>query len=75
MPETGLSVKLGRIAGEKGKDKVREKRTVLTLQDIRRLWQVELDRQADMEAGRFPLGMLAAGAMSGGDDMDVDVFD
>lgn len=79
MPDTGLSAKLGRIAaaGEaKGKTKaqVREKRKVLTLADVRRLWQAELDRQADLEAGRFPVGLLVGGGGGDDDEMDVDVF-
>ena len=33
------------------------KRMVVTLQDIRREWQEELDRMADLAAGRVPLGL------------------
>ncbi|KAI9661523.1 MAG: hypothetical protein M1831_003045 [Alyxoria varia] len=33
------------------------KRMVVTLQDVRREWQEELDRMADLAAGRVPLGL------------------
>jgi len=86
--ETALTGKMRRMAetsAGKGSDaqgkekgKVKEKRRVLTLTDIRRLWQEELDQQADMEAGRFPVGMLGGvdgvGGGNRGDEMDVDVF-
>jgi len=79
----GLSGKLHALGREKEKDDaskgkgkaapVREKRKVLTLADIRRLWQVELDRQADFQAGRFPVGLLGGGGGGGdADEMDVD---
>jgi len=87
--ETALTGKIRRIAEtstDKGteaqsnqKKKLKEKRKVLTLTDIRRLWQVELDRQADMEAGRFPVAMLGGADSMGeggatGDEMVIDVF-
>lgn len=74
LPETSLTAKLGKLAEAAQKDKVKEKRKVLTLQDIRKLWQIELDRQADMEAGRFPVGLLVDGRRGVEDEMDIDVF-
>lgn len=35
-----------------------EKRRVVTLEDVRKEWQAELDRVADIEAGRYPLGLV-----------------
>lgn len=56
-------VVLGKVEGE------RPKRRIVTLQDVRRMWQEELDRVADLQAGRFPLAFDG-----GGSGMEVDVF-
>lgn len=43
----------------------RGKRKAVTLEDVRREWQGELDRVSDLEAGRFEVGI--------GMDLDLDV--
>ena len=35
----------------------RGERRIVTLEDVRREWQEELDKVADIEAGRYPLGL------------------
>lgn len=56
------------------------KRKVVTLADVRKEWQEELDRRADFRAGRVPLlfgfgaGAEANGAAHGQEGMDMDVF-
>lgn len=62
---------------EKGKRKEKkedeEKRKVVTLEDVRRKWQEELDRRADLRAGRFAafdfVGWVGGGD-AGGDEED-----
>ena len=44
------------IVRQHGGQEVRGTRKVVTLDDMRREWQAELDRVADLEAGRYPLG-------------------
>lgn len=65
---------LGRL-GQEGEAE-RPKRRVVTLDDVRAMWQQELDRVADVEAGRFPMPLSHGGvAGRGADDvMEVDVF-
>jgi len=53
----------------------RPKRKVVTLEDVRGMWQEEMDRVADVQAGRFPLGEgMQVDGMGGGGAMEVDVF-
>lgn len=47
-------------------------RRIVTLEDVRREYQSELDRRSEMEYGRFPLLGAGGGGMIGrGDAMDV----
>ena len=53
----------------------RPKRKVVTLEDVRSMWQEEMDRVADVEAGRFPFGEgMQVDGMGGGGTVQVDVF-
>lgn len=65
--------KLGRLTREGEGD--RPKRKVVTLEDVRAMWQAELDRVADVEAGRFPMPLrFGAQGSGGGEGKMVDAF-
>lgn len=70
---TGVGA-LGRLGQEGEAEK--PKRRVVTLDDVRAMWQHELDRVADVEAGRFPMPLSSGRAVGDGrnDVMEVDVF-
>ena len=55
----------GRYAAQKGKH------GILTLEDVRRLYQAELDRVADAQRGRFPFAAEVGSAVEDADAMDV----
>lgn len=61
---------------EKDKEKMRMKRRVITLADVQKSWQEELDRRADARAGRFAAFDGAddgyVGAEVGDGEMEVD---
>jgi len=65
--------KLGRLAREGEGERAR--RRVVTLEDVRAMWQAELDRVADVEAGRFPMPLSFGGSSSSrGQGKMVDAF-
>lgn len=68
-----------RAAGGEGRqDEVvpRAKRRIVTVEEVRALWQEELDRMADAEAGRFPVPTSFGRGMGrfGEEGAEVDVF-
>lgn len=76
-------LKIGQAQINAGKGMgAQEKRKVVTLADVRKAWQDELDHRADMRAGRFPIlssgglanGNPSNGVATGAESMEVDVF-